>query len=128
MRFLFFCLLLSLFSCSSNFIDRGEKMFKGKLQNGSELQLTYFNGNATDYSSIWVSIKQGKNKSVIIDRIDYTFRKESLVKFTQLNDTLIKLILCDTAETRNPIDSFLLNLNRRIMPNDGYEGARAIAH
>ena len=55
--------------------------------------------------------------------MDEAFDNKSKVNFTQLKDTLNKLILIDSFKILYAINSFISNLNMRILPNDGYLGA-----
>lgn len=55
--------------------------------------------------------------------MDEAFHNKSKVNFTQLNDTLSKLILIDSFKILYTVDSFITNSLKRILPNDGYLGA-----
>lgn len=96
-----------------------------KVRNGNTITLTYMGGGATAENVIWVS-EQNKNtkEPVLIDRIDgfdYTY----LIKFSQLSDSILILSLTDTIYRYGEI-KFEINLKNRIVPNDGYRGAKRL--
>ncbi|MEO6357044.1 MAG: hypothetical protein ABIU77_10210 [Ferruginibacter sp.] len=128
MKIVLLCFLFSLVSCSSEFLDGGTKMFEIKMLEDTKIELTFIGIDATARGGIWVSKQSGKGKRIIIDEISKGYDNKSKVQITKLNDTLIKLTLIDTTTNFPRIDSFQINLNRRILPNHGYSGAQSMGN
>ena len=91
-----FLSLVNFISCVNGFKENQRFMGDFKLQNGNVIELYYSGYGATTDNVIWINEKKASGKETIINRID-GFDYMSTVSFSQLNDSLLKIIFTDTA-------------------------------
>jgi hypothetical protein len=106
--FIFVLFILSFYKCS--FEGNNVVMSEYKLRDGSVIQLVHYNNGAT--APMGIQIKK-KNSDIIIDDLD-GFAETYTANFNQINDTLLKITLRDTAFFKGKQIDIMVNLKNRI--------------
>src|SRR5258708_36524504 len=106
----FICLLFFLSFAQCSFEGNETIMAEYKLRDGSIIQLTHYNNGAT--APMGIQIKK-KNSDTLIDDLK-GFADTYKVDFNQINDTLLKLTLADTAFFKGKRIDIEIDLKKRM--------------
>ena len=102
-------------SCSDT--DDFTLVGQATINDNDHIELLYRGGGATAPDIIWVQ-KTSNNQKNFIGKIKW-FQGGYESKIWQINDSIIKVRLTDTLIFKGKFRDFTLNLNNRILPNDG---------
>ena len=85
-------------------------MAEYKLKDGSVVEFYYEGGGATTTSGIKIKKKGSDTLIDELPKFDYTY----MLSFKQIDDTLLKVTLADTAYFKGHVTERIINLNKRV--------------